>query len=79
MLPTDEVMFFGQPVAWVLGEDLEAAKAGAAAVVVDATPLPSLITVRDAIAAGSYHGVQPVIDKGDVDGAFADAAHVFSG
>ncbi|RAE89292.1 hypothetical protein DN545_40485, partial [Burkholderia multivorans] len=28
MLPTDEVMFFGQPVAWVLGEDLEAAKAG---------------------------------------------------
>ena len=69
MLPTDEVMFFG----------LEAAKAGAAAVVVDATPLPSLITVRDAIAAGSYHGVQPVIDKGDVDGAFADAAHVFSG
>lgn len=79
MLPTDEVMFYGQPVAWVLGEDLEAAKAGAAAVVVDATPLPSLITVRDAIAAGSYHGVQPVIDKGDVDGAFADAAHVFSG
>lgn len=79
MLPTDEVMFYGQPVAWVLGEDLEAAKAGAAAVVVDATPLPSLITVRDAIAAGGYHGVQPVIDKGDVDGAFADAAHVFSG
>ncbi len=40
MPPTDEVMFFGQPVAWVLGEDLEAAKAGAAAVVVDATPRP---------------------------------------
>lgn len=79
MLPTDEIMFFGQPVAWVLGEDLEAAKAGAAAVTVEASPLPSLVTVRDAIAAGSYHGVQPVIDKGDVEGAFADAAHVFAG
>ena len=79
MLPTDEIMFFGQPVAWVLGEDLEAAKAGAAAVTVEASPLPSLVTVRDAIAAGSYHGVQPVIDKGDVEGAFADAAHVFTG
>ncbi|GAA0036263.1 xanthine dehydrogenase molybdopterin binding subunit [Brevibacterium metallidurans] len=79
MLPTEEIMFFGQPVAWVLGEDLEAAKAGAAAVTVEATPLPSLVTVRDAIAAGSYHGVQPVIDKGDVEGAFADAAHVFAG
>lgn len=79
MLPTEEIMFFGQPVAWVLGEDLEAAKAGAAAVTVEASPLPSLVTVRDAIAAGSYHGVQPVIDKGDVEGAFADAAHVFTG
>lgn len=79
MLPTEEIMFFGQPVAWVLGEDLEAAKAGAAAVTVEASPLPSLVTVHDAIAAGSYHGVQPVIDKGDVEGAFADAAHVFTG
>ncbi|GAA3839720.1 xanthine dehydrogenase molybdopterin binding subunit [Brevibacterium ammoniilyticum] len=79
MLPTEEIMFFGQPVAWVLGEDLEAAKAGAAAVTVEASPLPSLVTVTDAIAAGSYHGVQPVIDKGDVEGAFADATHVFTG
>lgn len=79
MLPVDEVMFFGQPIAWVLGTDLEAAKAGAATVVVDYEPLPSLVTVREAIDAQSFHGVQPVIDKGDADGAFADAAHVFEG
>ena len=79
MLPVDEVMFFGQPIAWVLGDDLEAAKAGAAAVAVDYEPLPSLVTVGDAIEAGSFHGVQPVIDKGDASNAFADAAHVFEG
>ncbi len=79
MLPTDEIMFYGQPIAWVLGEDLEAAKAGAAAVVVEAEPLPSLVTITDAIEAESFHGIQPVIDKGDVAGAFADAAHVFEG
>lgn len=79
MLPVDEIMYFGQPLAWVLGEDLEAAKAGAQAVTAEVTPLPSLVTVPEAIAAGSFHGIQPTIDKGDVDGAFADAAHVFEG
>ncbi|MBV1778935.1 xanthine dehydrogenase molybdopterin binding subunit [Paeniglutamicibacter sp. ABSL32-1] len=79
MLPVDEVMFYGQPVVWVLGEDLETAKAGAAAVEVDYEPLDSLITLQDAIAAQSFHGIQPVIDKGDSHAAFGDAARVFEG
>ncbi|WP_418907578.1 xanthine dehydrogenase molybdopterin binding subunit [Glutamicibacter endophyticus] len=79
MLPTDEIMFYGQPLAWVLGEDLEAAKAGAAAVTVEFEALESLISIQDAIAANSFHGVQPVIDKGDTEAAFADAAHIFEG
>ena len=79
MLPVDEVMFYGQPVAWVLGEDLEAAKAGAAAVTVDYEPLDSLITLQEAIAAHSFHGIQPVINKGDIQAAFRDAAQVFEG
>ncbi|WP_313810831.1 xanthine dehydrogenase molybdopterin binding subunit [Glutamicibacter sp.] len=79
MLPTDEIMFYGQPIAWVLGEDLEAAKAGADAVAVEFEALESLVTIKDAIAANSYHGISPVIDKGDIDSAFADAAHTFEG
>ena len=79
MLPVDEVMFYGQPVAWVLGESLEAAKAGAKSVTVDYEALESLITIRDAMAANSFHGIQPEIAKGDPEGAFAQAAHVFEG
>jgi len=79
LLPVDEVMFFGQPVAWVLGEDLEAAKAGAKAVSVDYDPLESLVTVQDAIKANSFHGIQPVIQKGDWEAGFEQAAHVFEG
>jgi len=79
MIPQDEVMFYGQAAAWVIAEDLEAAKAGAAAVSVDYEPLDSLITVKEAIAANSFHGIQPVIDKGDIHSAFADAQHVFEG
>lgn len=79
MLPVDEVMFYGQPVAWVLGESLEAAKAGAKSVAVDYEALESLITIKDAMAANSFHGIQPEITKGDPEGAFAQAAHVFEG
>ncbi|MFI0570554.1 xanthine dehydrogenase molybdopterin binding subunit [Streptomyces tendae] len=75
----DEVMFHGHAVAWVLGETLEAARIGAAAVEVDLEELPSLITLQDAIAADSYHGAGPVMTHGDVDAGFADAAHVFTG
>ena len=75
----DEVMFHGHAVAWVLGETLEAARLGAAAVEVELDELPSLITLQDAIAAESFHGARPVMVNGDVDAGFADSAHVFTG
>lgn len=78
MLPVDEIMFYGQAVAWVLADDLEAAKEGAAKVVVEVEELPSLITIQEAIAAESFHGIQPVIDKGDIAAAFEQADYVFS-
>ncbi|MGA5638462.1 xanthine dehydrogenase molybdopterin binding subunit [Streptomyces cinereoruber] len=75
----DEAMFHGHAVAWVLGETAEAARLGAAAVEVELDELPSLISLRDAIAADSFHGARPVMLTGDVDAGFADSAHVFSG
>ena len=75
----DEVMFYGHAVCWVLGETLEAARLGAAAVEVDVEPLPSLVSVREAIEAGSFQGGQPTLARGDVEAGLATAAHVFSG
>ncbi|WP_030770843.1 xanthine dehydrogenase molybdopterin binding subunit [Streptomyces sp. NRRL F-2664] len=75
----DTVMFHGHAVAWVLAETLEAARLGAAAVEVELDEKPSVITLREAIAAGSFHGARPVMTTGDVDAGFADSAHVFSG
>ncbi|MFD9568438.1 xanthine dehydrogenase molybdopterin binding subunit [Streptomyces sp. NPDC059982] len=75
----DTVMFHGHAVAWVLGETLEAARLGAAAVEVELDEQPSLITLREAMAAGSFHGARPLMLTGDVDAGFADSAHVFSG
>jgi xanthine dehydrogenase large subunit len=74
-----EVMYVGHAVCWVLGETLEAARLGAAAVEVDYEPLPSILLVSEAIEAGSFQGAQPTIVRGDVEHGLAEAAHVFSG
>ena len=74
-----EAMFHGHALAWVLGETTDAARRGAAAVRVSYEPLPSIVTVREAIDAGSFQGASPTIERGDVDAALAGAAHVFAG
>ncbi|MFI6680016.1 xanthine dehydrogenase molybdopterin binding subunit [Kribbella sp. NPDC050470] len=78
LFPT-EAMFHGHAICWVLADTLEAARLGAAAIEVDYEPLESLVTVREAIAAGSFQGTGRHLVRGDVEGAFADAAHVFHG
>ncbi|GGU42083.1 xanthine dehydrogenase molybdopterin binding subunit [Nocardioides albus] len=78
LFPT-EVMFHGHAVCWVLGETLEAARLGAAAVEVDYDPLASLVTVQEAIAAESFQGTPRNLARGDATAALANAAHVFEG
>ncbi|MBC7275289.1 xanthine dehydrogenase molybdopterin binding subunit [Nocardioides sp.] len=78
LFPT-EVMFHGHAVCWVLGETQEAARLGAAAVEVDYEPLPSLVTVQEAIAAESFQGTPRHLERGDAEAALTGAAHVFEG
>ncbi|WP_036569634.1 xanthine dehydrogenase molybdopterin binding subunit [Nocardioides sp. URHA0032] len=75
----DEVMYRGHAVCWVLGETLEAARLGAAAVQADYDVLPAIVSVTDAITAESFQGARPTVERGDVEAALASAAHVFSG
>jgi xanthine dehydrogenase large subunit len=75
----DEVMYRGHAVCWVLGESLEAARLGALAVEVEYEPLPSLVTIAEAIAAESFQGARPTLRRGDPEAAWADCAHVFEG
>ncbi|KRB76933.1 xanthine dehydrogenase [Nocardioides sp. Root190] len=75
----DEAMFHGHALAWVLGETLEAARLGAAAVRVDLEELPSVITLGEAIAAQSFQGARPSLERGDVAEGFAASSRVFEG
>ena len=74
-----EVMYYGHAVCWVLGETLEAARQGAAQVEADYEPLPALITLHDAMEAGSYQGHQRTVSRGDAAAALEAATYRFSG
>ncbi|MFP5315766.1 MAG: molybdopterin cofactor-binding domain-containing protein, partial [Actinomycetes bacterium] len=74
-----EVMFYGHAVCWVLGESLEAARLGAEAVEVDYEPLPSIVTLEEAIEAESFQGNRPTVARGEPDKALDSAPHRFSG
>jgi carbon-monoxide dehydrogenase large subunit len=88
LLASDRVRFVGQPVAFVVAETLAQAKDAAELVEIDYDPLPAVVSVEQAIAAGAqtvwddnpgneafFHEVG---DKAATDAAFAKAAHVVS-
>jgi xanthine dehydrogenase large subunit len=78
LFPT-EVMFYGQAVCWVLAETQDAGRRGAEVVEVDYRPLPSLLTIAEAIAAESFQGAARTVRRGEVDRALAEAAQRFTG
>src|SRR5215471_15456791 len=78
LFPT-EVLFHQQPVAWVLGETLEAARLGAARVRAEYQPLQAILTIEDAIAASSFHSGPMRIVRGDVQTALAGSARQLEG
>ena len=59
-------MFHSQPVAWVLGETLDAARAGAARVRAAYEPLPAILTIEQAIDAGSFLTEPLRLARGDM-------------
>ena len=73
LLADNEVSFHGQLVALVVGESAAACRAAAAKVVVEYEPLKPLLTLEQAIEAGSFHNEPNVIRRGKVGTALARA------
>ncbi|WP_448721371.1 xanthine dehydrogenase molybdopterin binding subunit [Microbacterium natoriense] len=74
-----EAMFYGHALVWVLGETPEAARLGAERVQVEYEPLPSIITVQDALDAQSFQGTPRTVQRGDAAAGLAGSARVFEG
>jgi xanthine dehydrogenase/oxidase len=75
----DEVFTAGQPIGFVLATSAKLAEAGARAVKIEYEELPAIFTMEEAIEANSFFDHYHYINNGDVDKAFAEADHVFSG
>jgi xanthine dehydrogenase small subunit len=74
LLADKEVSFHGHLVALVVGVSQAACRAAAEKVVVEYEPLPAVLTLRDAIAQGSFHNEPNFIRRGDVQRVLGSAS-----
>ncbi len=74
-----EVSFFGQPVAWVVGETLELSRLAAERVRIVYEPLPALTSIAAAIAAGSFHAPAERMRRGEPERELSAAAERLEG
>lgn len=79
LLPTDQVSYWGQAVAWVVGETEEAARLGALQIEIEYEPLEPVLDVAEAIAQRSFHGGTQTVQRGDSQAALAQAEARLSG
>lgn len=76
----DKVTSAGQPIGMILATSTRAAERGMRAVKVEYEAETPILTIEDAIEKQSfYENVDPYIKRGNVEEAFAQADHVFTG
>jgi xanthine dehydrogenase large subunit len=74
-----EILYHSMPIAWVMADSLEAAKLGASRVIAEYEPLPAILTISDAVRAGSFHTEIERIRRGEPERAIQSAAHRVTG
>ena len=79
LFATDLVQFHGQLIAAVIGESLEACRLAADLVEIDYSPLPPILGIPNAIAAGSFHSDPHFLVRGEVESALLDSPHHLEG
>lgn len=74
-----EIQYHHQPVAWVLGRTLEAARLGADHVAAEYRVLDPVLTIEDAIDGASFHSGPTIINRGNAADAIAGSTHRLEG
>lgn len=79
LLADTDVLYHGHMVAVVVGDSLTACRAAAAKVLVEYEMLPPIVTIREAIAAESFHTEPNFMRRGDIAAALAGSPQTFTG
>ena len=74
-----EVFTAGQPIGMIVADSAKHAEAGARAVKVVYEELLAIFTIEEGIEKNSYHKHFRYINTGDVEKAFGESDHVFTG
>ena len=75
LLADDTVEFLGQPLAMVVAQTLDAARAAAERAVIDIEPLEAILDIPTALARQAYVQAPSTLLRGDVVTAMAAAPH----
>jgi xanthine dehydrogenase molybdopterin binding subunit len=79
LLADEEVFFHGQIIALAVAQSAAACRAAAEKVIVEYESLPPLLSLRAALAAGSFHNSPNFIRRGDVEESLRTAPRTLEG
>jgi xanthine dehydrogenase molybdopterin binding subunit/xanthine dehydrogenase small subunit len=79
LFATDTVEYYGQLIAAVIGESIEACRLAAELVEIEYAPLPPILGIEQAVAAESFHTDPHFLVRGEVNSAVTDSPLVLEG
>jgi xanthine dehydrogenase large subunit len=79
LLAEDVASFIGHPIVVIAAESRAAIRAAKAAIKIDIEELEPVFTIDEAKRRGLFIGKTMTIQRGDVEAAFASAAHILEG
>ncbi len=79
LLAVEQLEYIGQPIALVVAHSQREANLAARLVRATIEPRAAVLDVREAARRGLLHGKKRILENGDLQAAFAKAAHVVSG
>lgn len=79
LFATDSVEFHGQLIAAVIGDSLQACRLATELVEIEYSPLPVLLGIEQAIAAGSFHTDPHYLVRGEIESALRASPHILEG
>ena len=75
LLAQGTATYFGQPLAMVVAESLDVARAAAGSVAVEFEPLGAVLEIEEALSRGDFTSPPQTIERGDPGGAIDAAPH----
>lgn len=75
----DEISYIGQPIVIVVATSRRIAQMALKSIKVDCEAITPILQIEDAVSKGSFLGPRRKVERGDVETAFATAAHVIRG